>query len=61
MGTLTIEDIIKATNGKVVYSNGNLHAFRGVSIDSRAIKNGEIFIALRGARFDGHDFLYKAL
>lgn len=61
MGTLTIEDIIKATGGKVVYSNGNSHAFTGVAIDSRTIKRGEIFIALRGARFDGHDFIYKAL
>ncbi len=61
MRTLTIEDIVKATGGRVLYSNGNSHAFTGVSIDSRAIKGGEIFVALRGARFDGHDFLYKAL
>ncbi|MDO9288237.1 MAG: Mur ligase domain-containing protein, partial [Thermodesulfovibrionales bacterium] len=61
MGTLTIEDIIKATGGKVVYGNGNSHAFTGVSIDSRAIREGELFIALRGSKYDGHDFLYKAL
>lgn len=61
MGNLTIEDIIKATGGRVVYSNGNCHAFTGVSIDSRAIKEGELFIALRGSKFDGHDFIYKAL
>ncbi|TAL23802.1 MAG: UDP-N-acetylmuramoyl-tripeptide--D-alanyl-D-alanine ligase [Nitrospirae bacterium] len=61
MGALTVEDIIKATGGKVVYSNGNSHVFTGVSIDSRAIKEGELFVALRGSKFDGHDFLYKAL
>jgi len=61
MATLTIEDIIKATGGKVIYSNGNSHAFTGVSIDSRTIKDGEMFIAIRGAKFDGHNFLYKAL
>lgn len=61
MGTLTIEDIIKATGGKVIYTNGNSHPFTGVAIDSRAIKEGELFIPLRGSRFDGHDFLYKAL
>ncbi|MEK7741513.1 MAG: UDP-N-acetylmuramoyl-tripeptide--D-alanyl-D-alanine ligase, partial [Nitrospirota bacterium] len=33
----------------------------GVSIDSRTIGDGEIFVALRGVRFDGHDFIYKAL
>jgi UDP-N-acetylmuramoyl-tripeptide--D-alanyl-D-alanine ligase len=61
MAILTAEEIIKATGGRIVYSNGNSHAFTGVSIDSRTIKNGEMFIALRGARFDGHDFIYKAL
>jgi UDP-N-acetylmuramoyl-tripeptide--D-alanyl-D-alanine ligase len=29
----------------------------GVSIDSRTVKEGELFIALRGERFDGHDFV----
>jgi len=31
--------------------------FTGVSTDSRSIKEGELFVALRGERFDGHDFL----
>src|SRR5262245_59593238 len=29
----------------------------GVSIDSRTIRNGELFVALKGDRFDGHDFV----
>ncbi len=29
----------------------------GVCIDSRAARPGELFVALRGERFDGHDFL----
>ncbi|MCX7983794.1 MAG: UDP-N-acetylmuramoyl-tripeptide--D-alanyl-D-alanine ligase [Bacteroidetes bacterium] len=33
----------------------------GVSIDSRTISKGDIFIALRGERYDGHDFLSIAL
>jgi UDP-N-acetylmuramoyl-tripeptide--D-alanyl-D-alanine ligase len=32
----------------------------GVSTDTRTLKNGELFIALRGERFDGHDFLDTA-
>ncbi|WP_324728167.1 UDP-N-acetylmuramoyl-tripeptide--D-alanyl-D-alanine ligase [Pseudomonas chlororaphis] len=32
-------------------------SFDGVSIDSRAIKPGQLFIALAGPRFDGHDYL----
>jgi UDP-N-acetylmuramoyl-tripeptide--D-alanyl-D-alanine ligase len=32
----------------------------GYSIDSRAIKPGEVFFAVRGERMDGHDFLAQA-
>ncbi|BAQ82937.1 UDP-N-acetylmuramoyl-tripeptide--D-alanyl-D-alanine ligase [Pseudomonas sp. St29] len=31
--------------------------FSGVSIDSRAIQTGQLFVALTGPRFDGHDYL----
>ena len=33
----------------------------GVSIDSRTVRPGELFIAIRGLRFDGHDFVAAAL
>ena len=32
----------------------------GYSIDSRTIKPGELFFAVRGERMDGHDFLDQA-
>jgi UDP-N-acetylmuramoyl-tripeptide--D-alanyl-D-alanine ligase len=32
-----------------------------VSIDSRTLGPGDLFVALRGARFDGHDFVADAL
>lgn len=32
----------------------------GIAIDSRVLKPGELFIALRGDRFDGHDFITEA-
>ncbi len=34
---------------------------KGVSIDSRNIKEGELFIAIKGDRFDGHDFVPDAI
>ncbi|WP_193771009.1 UDP-N-acetylmuramoyl-tripeptide--D-alanyl-D-alanine ligase [Candidatus Magnetaquicoccus inordinatus] len=34
---------------------------RGVSIDTRTIRAGELFAAVRGERFDGHDFMDKAI
>jgi UDP-N-acetylmuramoyl-tripeptide--D-alanyl-D-alanine ligase len=34
--------------------------FTGVSTDSRTLSEGDLFVALRGERFDGHDFLQAA-
>ena len=34
--------------------------FRGVSTDSRSVGRGELFVAIRGERFDGHTFLGMA-
>ncbi len=59
MGTLTTEDIMAATGGHVLC--GNARSFTGVSIDSRRTKEGELFIALKGDRFDGHAFVADAL
>lgn len=36
-------------------------AFRRISTDSRTLAAGDLFVALRGARFDGHDFLERAV
>lgn len=34
--------------------------FSGISTDTRAITPGSLFVALRGANFDGHDYLARA-
>lgn len=47
---------------KIVYGNflgDNLRISR-FSIDSRDIRGGEVFIALKGSKFDGHDFINEA-
>lgn len=56
---ITLNEVISATCG-IIVSKGD-DGFSGVSIDSRTIKSGELFIALKGERFDGHDFLDAAL
>ncbi len=33
----------------------------GVSIDSRTVKPGELFVAIRGDQFDGHNFISAAV
>ncbi len=35
--------------------------FSSVSTDTRTLQHGALFVALRGARFDGHDFVRQAL
>jgi len=35
--------------------------FTGVTTDSRAINSGDLFVALRGERFDAHDFVAQAI
>ncbi len=56
---LTADEIIKSTGGELL--SGNAKTFSGVSIDSRTISEGEVFFAIRGEKFDGHNFLDKAL
>jgi UDP-N-acetylmuramyl pentapeptide synthase len=34
---------------------------KGISIDSRTVREGELFVAIRGDRFDGHDFVADAI
>ncbi len=34
--------------------------FDGVSTDTRSVAGGQLFVAIRGERFDGHDFLAAA-
>jgi len=51
---LTFSDLIAPLNGRQVNADCR---FTGVSIDSRAIVSGQLFIALAGPRFDGHDYL----
>lgn len=36
-------------------------AYAGVSTDSRTVAEGELYVALTGDRFDGHDFVADAL
>ncbi len=52
-------ELAKACNGTLV-GLGDI-SFNGISIDSRTIKDGEVFIAIIGERFDGHDFVKDAI
>ncbi|NOY38912.1 MAG: UDP-N-acetylmuramoyl-tripeptide--D-alanyl-D-alanine ligase [Nitrospirae bacterium] len=59
MSRYTLTEILEATSGRLILRGAD--AFSGVSIDSRTIKDGDLFVALRGERFDGHLFVDEAL
>src|SRR5262245_37380641 len=56
---LTLEEISAAVAG-TLEGPANLKV-RGYSIDTRTLKPGELFFAIKGPRFDGHEFLQQAL
>jgi UDP-N-acetylmuramoyl-tripeptide--D-alanyl-D-alanine ligase len=58
--SLTLAEVLAGTGGTLVARAGAAIAFTGVSIDSRTISPGALFVAVRGPRFDGHDFLAEA-
>lgn len=53
----TAAEIAAATAGQ---ASGDFAA-TGVSIDSRSVEKGDLFVALQGPSFDGHDFAAAAL
>ncbi|MBM4166533.1 MAG: UDP-N-acetylmuramoyl-tripeptide--D-alanyl-D-alanine ligase [Ignavibacteria bacterium] len=55
---LFIEDVLKISNAEAVNVEQFLREpFLGVCTDSRIINDGQIFLALRGEKFDGHIFV----
>jgi UDP-N-acetylmuramoyl-tripeptide--D-alanyl-D-alanine ligase len=57
---LNIEDIFNIPNA-VIYEPDTFKNISYVSIDSRKIKKSTLFIAMKGERFDGHDFMNTAI
>jgi UDP-N-acetylmuramoyl-tripeptide--D-alanyl-D-alanine ligase len=55
-----IEDIVKATGGQLS-AGATPKRFSSLSIDSRTLASGAIFIAIVGKNFDGHDFIPDAI
>ncbi|MBN3039279.1 MAG: UDP-N-acetylmuramoyl-tripeptide--D-alanyl-D-alanine ligase [Candidatus Omnitrophica bacterium] len=55
----TIGEIAKATAGEIIEGQAETQ-IKGVSIDSRTLKQGELFVAIKGERFNGHSFVEQA-
>jgi len=53
---------LAARTGGTLYNTYNSNrAFTGVSIDSRSVTDGMLFVAIRGERVDGHDYIDQAI
>ena len=58
METMSLSEIARAVGGEL---SGQDNLAGGVSIDSRTLKNGDLFIAIKGPKFNGHEFVFQAI
>ena len=56
----TLSHVLLATNGRFASGDSTV-CFRSISIDTRSLKPGDLFLALSGDHFDGHQFLDEAV
>ena len=60
---LSLQEILKATGGRLINlceDNKVLIHPRQICTDTRVIKKGDFFVALKGEHFDGSDFIHEA-
>ena len=58
--TLNIEDFFEIPTAEIFNPDG-IKPVKNVTIDSRKVKKGSLFIAIKGKRFDGHRFVRTAV
>lgn len=55
---MNLDEAARAVAGRL---HGPAVAFYGVTTDSRAVNGGDLFVALAGERFDGHEYVGEAV
>ncbi len=55
----TVHEIAAATGGRII--GPETGTVGGISTDSRSVAPGELFVPLRGERFDGHAFIAEVI
>ena len=57
--SFTLAELAACSGGEVSAAAGSVR-FRGITTDSRVVQPGQLYVALRGERHDGHAFLADA-
>lgn len=62
---LELEECVSPLRARLQAANGHGSLrptrFSGISIDTRTLRRGNLYVAIRGDRFDGHDFIDAAI
>lgn len=56
---MTINELIKIVNGISIIDSEEI--IKDIKTDTRKINEGDIFIALKGEKYDGHDYIDEAI
>ncbi len=56
---ITLEDLFNIP-GSVIFNPDSFRAVSSIEIDSRKVKRGSLFVAIKGEKFDGHNFVLDA-
>ncbi|MDP3142564.1 MAG: UDP-N-acetylmuramoyl-tripeptide--D-alanyl-D-alanine ligase [Candidatus Omnitrophota bacterium] len=58
--SFTVKELLKATNGRLLQGSFKGRVL-GVSTDTRTLRPGELFVAIKGNNLNGHDFIAAAV
>ena len=57
---MSVKDVVDATRGRLLGGPHDI-TFTQLFVDSREVKPGGLFVALRGEQHDGHVFIPQAI
>ena len=57
---MKLQELLRNIKPSTIEGNTNVE-ITGVNIDSRKIKDGHLFVAIKGTQVDGHQFIGKAI
>ncbi len=60
MEPISVAEIVASSGGRLEAGDGS-SVVSGVCTDTRRLRRGELFVAIEGARFNGHDYIAEAV